>query len=69
MTGKETKPRRKNILPLHGNKIGAERVRNKPHEPFPDKYIDVCLNCTAPKCRGDCSKLHPEGWNRRKRKK
>ena len=36
----ETKPCRRKFMRLHASKIGAERVRNKPHEPPQDKYID-----------------------------
>ena len=54
----ESKPRRKNMLPLRGIKIGTERVRNKSHKSLPDKYIDICLNCTEKKCRGYCKKMH-----------
>lgn len=32
--------------------------RKKTHWSTNDKYIEVCLNCTAKKCRGDCKKVH-----------
>lgn len=65
----ETKPCRRKFMRLHASKIGAERVRNKPHEPPQDKYIDMCLNCTEPKCRGDCNKIHPGSFKRRTKRK
>ncbi len=53
----ETKPCRRKFMRLHASKIGAERVRNKPRNPLPDKTIDICLNCTEKKCRGYCDKV------------
>ena len=29
----------------------------KPYDTQPDKYIDVCLSCTARNCDGECYKI------------
>lgn len=54
----EPKPCRKKHITLHAIELGSKRKRNKETPLGSDKYINVCLNCTAPKCRGDCDKIH-----------
>ncbi len=54
----ETKPCRKRFMSLRATKIGTETRQHKLHKTLLGKYIEVCLNCTEKKCRGDCNKVH-----------
>lgn len=54
----EIKPCRKRFVSLRAIMVGTETRRIKRHKTSSEKYIEVCLNCTEKKCRGDCKKVH-----------
>lgn len=49
------------------HKIIEEHVGGHIEEPIPLKdEIDICLNCTKPKCTGDCEEVSPKKKKERK---